>query len=439
MTAPAIPAPAPSIGAPSSPPINHAGVYAVDDAIAEASRDAIQRTLAELDPAPEAAQPETPAAAAETPAAEATPTAREDGATWNEKAGRWQLSSGAFAEGAAPESVATPATPETPSAEAPAEPPATPALPEGLVAVKKVEGRELATKFRVLDEQGELEVPDMLIEFTANGKVRTEPLDKVIRMAEWGVYNLEREQQVTAKQHQAEQVHSENAKLTHLVAQLQQEREQLLSDDAAYLNARAAHEAKNTPEARAEAAQQQALLAQHQMEFTQAATLGQQFVSSVVEPALSMITKNLSTVSEEEIGARLLLVTNPLLVQTPFGPIMPPAAYDQVRRAILTEVVPWAQQVHDHRQSEQAASAKAREHAAAQDAARQAAEKAAAQARADAQRTKNDLTRAAKPGARAAATDARTSEPQRPKANPTVEEAEEDVVKAAIAQTLSAA
>ena len=79
-------------------------------------------------------------------------------------------------------------------------------LPEGFVVVEPVvEG--LVTDFTLKDADGdELEIPALIVEYKANGKVRTDRLDQVVKLAQFGVYNQEREQRVQVVEQEAREV-----------------------------------------------------------------------------------------------------------------------------------------------------------------------------------------------------------------------------------------
>lgn len=224
-------------------------------------------------------------------------------------------------------------------------------LPEGMVAVPSI-SRELATAFTVADAEGAIEPPDLTIEFTANGKTRREPLDKVVKLAQWGVYNHDKQQQAEAAMGEAQQLRTQMAQYDQALRQLQTERQQLLSNDEVYLNARAQYEQQNTPEARLQMERQQVQMERAQMDFQQAQSVGTSFLDTKVEPALELIASALPSVSKEELAARVLLVANQFTVQTPFGAIIHPQAHQKIAEAIRDEVVPWAQQVHDSRNAQ---------------------------------------------------------------------------------------
>ena len=386
-------------------PVTQEGTYGVEDAIASITRDAVSQTIAEREPAAE-----TPTRDANgrfvkqgEPAAEAGEPAADEGAE------------------ALPEQPA----PAAPPAEVPVEtgePEAPVVLPDGMVAVPTI-SRELAHPFKVLDAEGEIEAPDLLIEFTANGKARKEPLDKVVKLASVGVYNHEREQSIQTARTEAQQAQAQLQQVAAYAKQLEQEREALLSNDEQYLTARAQYEQQHTPEARLARAQQELEQQAMRQGFTTAATQGQQFYATELEPAVQTITKALPTVSVDEIGAKLLLVSDRYKVHTPFGTIINPDAYGAIRQAIVNEIVPWAQQLHEARDTERRTSATQTQ------AEQQALKKAAADAKAEAQKARNLGTKAAKPGAGRPGTNAPTPKPIK-----TVDDAEQ----AALAETMAA-
>lgn len=413
--------------APAAPVIDPGSPFSADQVIAEITQNAIQQTLAEVPHegaeaegaapiAPTQAKPEAPA----TPAPNA-PTAREDGATWNDTAKRWQKPDGSFAEGAAPV-VAQPE--EQPALD-------TLDLPDGFTAVKPVEGRDLATKFVVRDHEGELEVPDLTIEFTANGKTRSEPLDKVVRLAERGVYNEEREQQVLASRSETQRVQSENQQLLAHVQRLAAEHQRVLSSDEAYLEARARFEQENTPQARMERMQAEREAEQQAQIIGQAIDLSNTYFQSSVAPAVEQIAGKFSTVSPDEIGARLILLTNHLRVQLPNGEtFIPPGNHQAVNRAILQEIIPWAAALHDDR--DKATAGQRQEQERRQKEANDKAEKA----RIEAQRARNNLGRQARTGRSGNASgtgNANTRETPKPKPINSVDDAIDSALDATFA------
>lgn len=303
-----------------SAPVDQSGPHGVAESIDRIAREAIAQTLQESEPA------EQP---------------RDEKGRFTPKA-----------EAAAPPAAEVPVAEGEPVAEAPvaegepeAEPEA-PALPEGFVAVPKAD-RELAAKFTLSDKDGELEIPDVTVRFTANGKERAEPLDKVVKLAQFGIYNHEKEQAMQARAVEAQRIAQENAELRAYIERVESGVEQLMGSDEAYLNARAKWEAANTPEARAQRTLAEAQRLRDEARNEQVAYQGQQFVTGTLEPAIQQIATALPTVSPEEIAARVLLLVEPFKQNG----VVPPQAYQRVSQAVLDDVVPWAQMLHDSRDS----------------------------------------------------------------------------------------
>lgn len=301
-------------------------------------------------------------------------------------------------------------------------------LPEGFVAPAKAD-RQLKTQFKLLDKDGtELEVPEVMIAFKANGKDRSATLDHVVKMAEWGVYNQEREQQWETKLRQADQTQQNYQQLVSYARQLEAEKDALLSDDSAYLRAKARHDALNTPQALAERARMETQQAREQLQVTQIHAQGAQFFNAELVPAINTITKSLPLVSDEEIGAKMLLITERFKVQTSYGGVIPPQQYDAIRQALLTDVVPWAQQLNDAREQDRSAALKESTTKTKQ------AEQSARTAQIDAQKAKSLVGRVTRPGARGGSQSTSTREQPKPAPIRTVDDAE----KAALAATLEA-
>lgn len=284
-----------------------------------------------------------------------------------------------------------PIVPGDAPADAPIEPEA-PVIPEGYVAAP-VLPEERARAFKVRDAEGEIAAPDLTWSFTADGKPRELTTDKLIAYAQLGVYNHAREQraQQLMQENQTQRVAMQRAEAQ--ARELQIQYDALMQSDDAYLTARAQHEAQNTPEARLDRERQARSAAEEEVAVTHAIAAGERFFGGTVQPAVALIRNALPTVSDDEIGMRLLLLTEHLRVQTSAGLIYPPQVYPQLQRALIDEVVPWAQQVHESRAVERA---KPTQDAAAQ--AKKAKQDAdAAQVRA--QKARRAATAAARPAA----------------------------------------
>ena len=218
-------------------------------------------------------------------------------------------------------------------------------LPEGYVAVPSVtEG--LATEFVLKDKDGEVEVPDLIVEYKANGKVRQDRLDQVVKMAQWGVYNQDKMQQVES---QAQQ-------LAELVQQREAQIERLLQDDDFLFSVRSAYEEENSPESSANRAEQQVqnLRIQHEMQNIQA--FGEQFHDGEIVPAIRMITDALPTITPAELETKVMMALQAHVERAPNGqPYVPSSRYDAIRQYIVDDLATWAQVQHARR-SQQAVS-----------------------------------------------------------------------------------
>jgi hypothetical protein len=215
-------------------------------------------------------------------------------------------------------------------------------MPEGYVAVRTVTD-DLATEFTLRDAEGEVEVPDLMVEYKANGKVRTDRLDQVVKLAQWGVYNQEREQKV-------QQVQQEREELATLLSEREAQIEKLLLDDDFLLAVRDAYGEQNSPEQRAARAEQQVqdIRVQHQMAAI--AEKGETFYKNEVMPALSMIAQALPSIPAEELDEKFQMAMYAHVERAPNGEAYIPASrYDAVRQYILDDLAVWAQAQHERR------------------------------------------------------------------------------------------
>lgn len=394
MTAPAIAAPAPAVSA----PITQAGTFGIDDALASITSEAVAATLKE--------SPE--------------PTGEEPA---RDEKGRFQAKP---ADGSEAPDPATPLPGDAVGDGAGEDELEPVVLPEGMAAVKKIEGRELAAAFKVLDGEGELEVPDISLEFEANGKTRREPIDKVVKLAQMGVYNHEREQRITQETQRIQSREHEFEQMATRAREMQQERERLLSDPDYLVAQLTRYEQENTPEARLTREREQVEQQRQEFQFQQMHAQGTQFFTGEIIPAIETITKALPFVSEEEIGAKLLLLSERFKVQTPQGSVVPPSAYAQVKAAFVAEVVPWAQQLHEHRDTERkTAAASSRKEVDKANTDKLAAQVAS-------QKAKNLIGRTVKPGTRSNAGTS-TKETAPPKPIRTLEDAEAETLRLTLA------
>ena len=231
----------------------------------------------------------------------------------------------------------------------PVEPTEAPPLPPGVVMVPAVEG-ELATQFTIMDEGGEIEVPNLMIEYKANGQVRKDRLDQVVKLAQWGVYNHEREEKAKQVEQEAVSYREAAAELEELIAERESQIERLLQDDDFLYTVREAYERENSPDKRAERAERQFEEYKVQQQMEQITYKGEQFWSTEVEPAFDMIAKALPTVTFDELAERFTYAMQAHMERAPNGqPYIPMSRYDQVRKYMVDDLAVWAQIQHARR------------------------------------------------------------------------------------------
>ncbi|MEO5589951.1 MAG: hypothetical protein ABIS03_10230, partial [Gemmatimonadaceae bacterium] len=232
-----------------------------------------------------------------------------------------------------------------------AEPPPEEAPPEEAKPDEEAapEPKKLAADFSVFDAEGELEVPDIKLSFKANGKeMKDVPLDRVVKLAQWGAYNEEREQSVRETRAQLSQVDEVIAEKDRTIAAYAEAYQQMLRDENFYLETRAQYEAANTPEAevqrlRAEQKQFQQQTAERERASTEQAQANQ-FIGYLA-PKLEALATQHPTVTFDEVFGRYNLLTAPLLV----AGRMPPERFPQVDHIVDTELSQWIESQHNER------------------------------------------------------------------------------------------
>lgn len=270
--------------------------------------------------------------------------------------------------------------------------------------VKPADGEKKALPFAVYGEDGKtpIQPPAMLVEFKANGKVRQEPLDRVVQFAQLGVYNHEREQGLQRMQEEAAQeVESVYAELEAREAAIAK----LLTDPAYYEAVQERYLKEQTPEREANRAKAEAERLRAEMETTRAERQGQEFFETVVFPGIDGIMRENPELDDpEEVAARLALMLEPLRVN---GRI-PPSKHPQVQALIASDLRDWAKATNDRRASRR--------------------NTVVAKAQSEAQRAKNALGAVTSPASVGAAPAAR-----RERTGPvTIDEVDDDILQSTI-------
>lgn len=264
-------------------------------------------------------------------------------------------------------------------------------IPDGYAAIPALAEEKVGGRFKVSDAEGEIVPPDLTWELTANGKPRTLTTDKLVAYAQMGVYNHEREVVVQETQARTKQVETQLAEVHRAVDERDQQIERLLSDPDYLLRAQLAYEQQSTPEARLQREREQFQRERDEVQQTQFHAQSVNFVDNELAPALEQIATALSSVSREELAARLYLAADPYRKN---GMIVP-EGFAPIKAYLLSDIIPWAQQLHEHRQSERVAPK--REAAATVDAVKANAQAEAERLRIRAQKARNAGARTLKP------------------------------------------
>jgi hypothetical protein len=283
--------------------------------------------------------------------------------------------------------------------------PDAPKAPPGFANVTPITDK-LVTDFTITDTDGdEVEPPALVIEYKANGKVRKDRLDQVVKLAQFGVYNQERETALVTMQDEAQrQVDEAFDTLRQREAQMRR----VLEDEEVYLKARERYLQENSPERRAERAEAETRTVQEQRMAEQAALEGERFFESDVLPAIDEIATAFPEVEIEEISAQFTMHLMPLMKNG----VVPRSKYAQVRQFLDSELREWASTKHEARAAKIAA-------------AKAPVAKEAEAAKVAAAKAKRDSAQATRPSARSG-----TSAPsaRKPVGKMSVDEASDDAL-----------
>lgn len=207
------------------------------------------------------------------------------------------------------------------------------------VEVPKVE-RKLMTEFKVLDQEGELEVPEIQIEFKAKGETRKLPLDHVVRLAQFGFANEEREQQVLAAKRFVTEAQQQTDELQKFIQQYEGYYDKIFNDPAFYEEARLAYLNQNSPEARAQRAESELARVNQAKQLQREEQTVAGFVQQTVMPAMTRLIQENPLVSDTELVGRYTMLTAPLLVN---GRV-PLHRLREVEHLVANDLSTWAQQ-----------------------------------------------------------------------------------------------
>lgn len=257
-----------------------------------------------------------------------------------------------------PEEAAPTEQPAAPVEQAPTE---QPAAPQGEVELPPLK-RAPMTQFSVVDDQGELEIPDVMIKFKAKGEDRELPLDHVVRLAQLGYTNEEREQQVLAARKFVSEAQERESQYQQQVQQYESYYQRIFSDPNFFEQARDAFFQQNTPEARAQRAEQEAARLRAEQGRQSETHQITNFVASVLVPATEQLLQAYPEVSQTELVGRYSQLTAPLLVQ---GRV-PVQRLAEVQRIVQQDLKDWVERTHVERLTAKQAQERKSQQATAQ-------------------------------------------------------------------------
>lgn len=202
-------------------------------------------------------------------------------------------------------------------------------------------------EFKLFDSEGELEVPDVLIEYKGNGKILKEPLDKVVRRAQFGAYNEslthERDElKAGAERHQADLRERES-----VIAAREQAIERLLTDDEFLLRAREEYEQANTPEV--ELSRLRAQLKEREERELQSAQEAKMtnYIATTLVPIYEEMQKKYEQVTPDELWGRFTRLTQGMQVRG----VIPQERWGAVEKVLRDDIGPWMAQLNEERAS----------------------------------------------------------------------------------------
>ena len=202
----------------------------------------------------------------------------------------------------------------------------------------------LKTEFVAYDAEGNPveAIPNMVIEYKANGKLRKDRIDQVVKMAQLGVYNRDREEQYVAQQQEVEGL--ANQAINRLETRESQLR-QLLEDPDVYEQVRNTYLAENEPEKRAERAERETAQVRASVAEEQANRDGTVFYEERVLPVLDAILTEFPEVEPDELIAQFTFAVQPVLQD---GRI-PRERFASVAAYVESELADWAKSKHERR------------------------------------------------------------------------------------------
>jgi hypothetical protein len=278
-------------------------------------------------------------------------------AFYQDETGKWHRPDGEYASAEEAKDAEAALAPEgTPAAEGKegAAAPETPAIHD--YQPVKTALTEFAIK--IADGTPVTEMPELKLSFKAAGKDLTDvPLDKVVKLAQMGVYNEQQQQDFTQFRQEKEQAIQYIRGLEQTNEQWKAFYESVLVDDNFRAQAQQQYLRDNSPEMQMQRQRQQIEQERQNMAAQQQYSQAEQYVVGRIAPTVEGVQKANPLVTAEEVLGKFSMLTSGLLVN---GIIPPDRLYDVMALA-ENALRPWAEQLQSERESQaQATTAKAR-------------------------------------------------------------------------------
>lgn len=205
------------------------------------------------------------------------------------------------------------------------------------------EEKPLLTQFTLKQAGNETEIPrDVTLDFKGNGKeYKDMPLDKVVLLAQMGLYNEAREQEVQLAKKYVSETSQQVKHAESVIEGLKKEFNDLLSDETYYEVARQEFLKHNSPEERARRAEE-SLRQQRQAEQAQEQKRqGRDYIQTNILPTVEKILQTFTSVSEDEVMGRFNRLITPYLENG----VVPVNNLPAVKQLVENDLANWAQAI----------------------------------------------------------------------------------------------
>jgi hypothetical protein len=276
---------------------------------------------------------------------------------YQDEAGKWHRPDGEFASAEEAKDAEAALAPE---GQAAAETKEGEQAPETPAVLEYQPVKTAVTEFgiKIADGTPVTEMPEIKLSFKSGGKDYTDvPLDKVVRLAQTGVYNEQLQQDMIQFRRDKEQATQYIRSLEQSNTQWAQFYEQLLVDDNFRAQAQQQYLKENSPEMQLQRQRAQIEQERQNMAAQQQYSQAEQYVQQRIGPTVEAIGKANPRLTDEEVLGKFGMLTSHLLVN---GIVPYDRLYD-VMAIVEQGLKPWAEQVQSDRESQaQASTAKER-------------------------------------------------------------------------------